>query len=546
MGIPMLKFAKPNNIILFFLILSLNACSSLPLIEIGSSLQTVTTNKLTKGLVFYKVNKGKGTQTGHYTLTSNIISVEKAEKLNKQLNEILTKEKYFELLDLINIIKPEESAPHGQSLGKILQLGNFETIEHAKIIQKFLAKYNVKLAVLHTSLQGGPFDISILRLSLKNYKGQLISSLGHNQITVPERTSSIANKVNAIAAVNAGFFVFDTKLGIVGDPAGISVIDGKLVSEAVNGRPALLIRNKPILSVDILESVTTKQILVFENEKILINGINRALGKILNCGQQTENIITPAIHDYLCENNNEIIIYDHTFGELSMLENIVDFSFFIDKNNEIYGVNDNSINSVPHGHYLIKSTGTKAQKLRTLIKTEKHLKVDFKIESKKGEIKLEKGMYIVNGGPTLLQNGKENIKVRSQEGWDIKEFTVGRSAEDNNDKNDQTDTNLSSRKQFYYNWMVRRHPRTAVGTTKNGDTYFVVVYGRNPRVSAGASVTEMAKIMKSLNVDKAINLDGGGSSVMIVDGKITGIPSDVEGERAVGDALLFLPSKISH
>ena len=71
----------------------------------------------------------------------------------------------------------------------------------------------------------------------------------------------------------------------------------------------------------------------------------------------------------------------------------------------------------------------------------------------------------------------------------------------------------------------------------------VVVYGRDPQRSIGASVSEMAEIMKGLGAIKALNLDGGGSSVMVVDGKITGKPSDTNGERSVAEALLFIAAK---
>jgi len=542
----MLNFAKPTTIVFFIFILSLNACSSLPLIEIGSNTQRGTTIKLANGLVFYKVSKGGDRRIGSYILSSKLLAEGEAKKLNSQLNSILSKGKYQKLIDTISIIEPIENDPHGLSLGKLIQLGKFDSIEQAEIIQRDLANSGVTLNISHTSLQGsqyGLFEISILKLTPKNFQGQLISVLGNNKIATPETTSSMAHNKNAIAAVNAGFFVFDTKYGVVGDPAGISVINGELISEAVAERPALLIKNFPQLSVHILEGVKTKQTLIFEDEKVLINGINRTIGKILNCGQQTENKIIPAIHDHLCESTNEIVLYDDTFGELSMLKNAADFSFFIDKNNKIYGVNDKTKKSVPQGHYLIRSIGAKAKKLTTLIKAEQRVKVDFKVVSKSGEVKLEKGMYIVNGGPTLLLEGKENIAIRPQEGWDTKAPLLGKSAVDSKDKIDHVGEHLTSRKQFYYNWVVRRHPRTAVGITQSGDVYIVVIYGRNPKESVGASVTEMAKIMKSLNVDKAMNLDGGGSSVMIVDGKSTGIPSDVEGERAVGDALLFLPSK---
>ena len=66
-----------------------------------------------------------------------------------------------------------------------------------------------------------------------------------------------------------------------------------------------------------------------------------------------------------------------------------------------------------------------------------------------------------------------------------------------------------------------------------------MVYGRQPMVSAGASITEMTKIMKSLGCYEAINLDGGGSSMMNIETVNTGKSSDEKGERAIGDAIIF-------
>jgi exopolysaccharide biosynthesis protein len=43
--------------------------------------------------------------------------------------------------------------------------------------------------------------------------------------------------------------------------------------------------------------------------------------------------------------------------------------------------------------------------------------------------------------------------------------------------------------------------------------------------------------MEALGVDEAVNLDGGGSSVMVLEGKIVNSPSDPEGERPVVNAL---------
>lgn len=59
-----------------------------------------------------------------------------------------------------------------------------------------------------------------------------------------------------------------------------------------------------------------------------------------------------------------------------------------------------------------------------------------------------------------------------------------------------------------------RHPRTAVGVTKNGEVILAVVDGRIPEHSNGASLVDLAKLMISYGADRALNMDGGGSSAM--------------------------------
>lgn len=61
------------------------------------------------------------------------------------------------------------------------------------------------------------------------------------------------------------------------------------------------------------------------------------------------------------------------------------------------------------------------------------------------------------------------------------------------------------------------HPRTAAGLDRDGKTLvLVVVDGRQPELSEGVSDRELATIMEELGCDDAINLDGGGSSVMLL------------------------------
>ena len=85
-----------------------------------------------------------------------------------------------------------------------------------------------------------------------------------------------------------------------------------------------------------------------------------------------------------------------------------------------------------------------------------------------------------------------------------------------------------------------RHPRTAVGINGRGEWVFVVVDGRQPGVSVGMTLEELTELMLSLDCRYAINLDGGGSTTMFLNGSVVNSPSDVSGERPVADALMVL------
>ena len=78
-----------------------------------------------------------------------------------------------------------------------------------------------------------------------------------------------------------------------------------------------------------------------------------------------------------------------------------------------------------------------------------------------------------------------------------------------------------------------RHPRTAMGYTSNNELVFLVVEGRNPGKAEGVTLPQEAMLLQSLGCVEALNLDGGGSSCMLINGKETIRPSDKEGQRAV-------------
>jgi len=92
--------------------------------------------------------------------------------------------------------------------------------------------------------------------------------------------------------------------------------------------------------------------------------------------------------------------------------------------------------------------------------------------------------------------------------------------------------------------FIARNPRTAAGIANRGHRVMLVaVDGRQAGYSAGMSLRELATLMRALGARDAINLDGGGSTTLVVADpragalRIANHPSDAGGERAVGDAL---------
>jgi hypothetical protein len=108
----------------------------------------------------------------------------------------------------------------------------------------------------------------------------------------------------------------------------------------------------------------------------------------------------------------------------------------------------------------------------------------------------------IGGGPVLVQNGK--IKITNEA--ELK-FT-GKAIND-------------------------KHPRTAMGYTNDGYLIIMAIQGRLPGIAEGATLEQEAKLLIDSGCAEALNLDGGGSTCMLVNGIETIKPSDKAGQRAV-------------
>lgn len=116
---------------------------------------------------------------------------------------------------------------------------------------------------------------------------------------------------------------------------------------------------------------------------------------------------------------------------------------------------------------------------------------------------------IVGCGPRLVENGRVHVTASEEE--------------------------------FPSDIRVGRAPRTAVGVTKDGHYLLAVVDGRQSH-SVGLTLTDWARLLVKFGVQDAINLDGGGSTDLVVNGEVQNSPSDGQ-ERAVGDALVLVPKR---
>lgn len=87
-----------------------------------------------------------------------------------------------------------------------------------------------------------------------------------------------------------------------------------------------------------------------------------------------------------------------------------------------------------------------------------------------------------------------------------------------------------------------RHPRTAIGFSRDSSTLLLLTVDGRSENSGGMTLVELADMMRQLGAWQALNFDGGGSTTMVIDGKVVNHPSDKEGERTVGNALMVVLS----
>jgi hypothetical protein len=86
-------------------------------------------------------------------------------------------------------------------------------------------------------------------------------------------------------------------------------------------------------------------------------------------------------------------------------------------------------------------------------------------------------------------------------------------------------------------FIEARHPRTFIGQNDDSTKIFLCTVDGRQSTSLGMNFMEMANFLLSIGIKNALNLDGGGSTTMVVQGQIVNSPSDSSGERPVANTL---------
>ncbi|MGQ0541835.1 MAG: phosphodiester glycosidase family protein [Blastocatellia bacterium] len=360
----------------------------------------------------------------------------------------------------------------------------------------------VEYAQVQHKIGDDPVKINLLRLDLTKVRLDVHHAL--DKAIGIETTSSIAKRKSAVAAINAGFFRLD-KSEFAGDATDSLMLDGELVSEGNHGRIALLLANEKKRTLISIDHTNLTAWLGSSDSRftIRLTGVNRP---------KTER---------------EMVLYTASFGPSTptsqpSTEIVLDRCERGKKSwrNLVYckdvSVHDHSTSiSIPRNGYVI-SISKDTFRDKELLLNELNVFLSLSLRNKSLFIKAEdlnnkltkfiENIDVVSGVPQLINDGKIDIT------WELEKASKS--------------------------FVETRHPRTAVAKMKDGKFLMVTVDGRQPGVSVGMNLNELAEYLLGLGAVDAMNLDGGGSTTMFLDGQVVNTPSDKEGERKVGDAIL--------
>lgn len=399
-----------------------------------------------------------------------------------------------------------------------IRSGAFATEQRATRLMKRLNRAGFKNSnVAHTSDNGtpattGPWRLRVLTIRPRRLTGRLAAVLANERVLDRELPTRMATRTNAIAGVNAGYFVVEGTGE--GDLAGTLAIDGELLSEPLNGRTNFVLPDESGAGGR-LARLSFRGDVTIDGAKRLLDGVDRVRGEIRSCGGAGGDRPTEKpFHDVTCTDPSELIRLTPRFGANTATKQ--DGVEAVVRNGVVTQVVEGGATPIPADGYVLSGSGDASGFLRRNAQVGDRPAVRADL-LERGRLFALAGRSVVNGGPELVRDGR---------------FFVRGAAEGFVHAYDPS---------FYFNFAIRRNPRTLVGIRRDGTIVLVESDGRQPRWSFGLSFAESADVLRALGARQGMNLDGGGSSAITAGGRLVSRPSDDTGERPVGDGVFVVP-----
>jgi Phosphodiester glycosidase len=364
----------------------------------------------------------------------------------------------------------------------------------------------------------GPERINVLTLD----PARVRAVLSNERIAGRERVRAMARRVGAVAGVNGGFFSAN------GDPVGALAIDGELLSEPTDGRSALILpapagaQTAPARPR--IARLGFSGRMYVNGRSRAIDGVDRPRGLIPACGGRGGDVPTERPNEAVtCVDGSELVLLSPRYGRRPPAEGGVEA---IVRNGTVTRLRPPGTGGVPKTGLLLTGSGDAARFLRNNALPRSATRIALNLVAGKDRIPMVPGAggsapaagvpgVVVGAGPRILRAGEVAVAAR-REGFDPDPS-------------------------FFRSFVASRQPRTLAGVRADGSLLLVTVDGTAPGWSAGMTLPEAARLMRSLGARDAMNLDGGGSSTMAVRGQVVNRPSDPAGARRVSDGLFAMP-----
>ena len=277
--------------------------------------ETRITEKVAAGVTYTKIVRGKVSGDDFYTVD---VAFEADRAAAEGVAAQLRSDGYEPVI--VEVSDRASDDPARGPLGFLVRTGSFATQAGADALRAELtAKGYTGLRTVYTGEDGtettGPWVVHVLEVDPDRYDGTLEPELATKVVPERELLTAISARTDSLAAVNGGYFVIGANDGTPGDLAGISVLDGALISEAVDGRTSLVLPKETAKGPMWRPSRTPSSATSSDGAMRVVDGKNRKPGLDPGCGGDGGDAPTELPrHDFTCTDGSELILFTPIFG----------------------------------------------------------------------------------------------------------------------------------------------------------------------------------------------------------------------------------------